>query len=447
MNRPFYLALLAFSLLVVTTPRACRADWLQFRGPSGSGVLANSTYPASWSEEENIAWNRPLPGGGWSSPIVVGDRVFITTAVSQDVGRPKGFGGGVASMRGLSSKKPPQDPVSFELHCLRLADGSEIWKQVVDNRRPPFAIHPSNTYATESPAVSQDRVFVYFASTGVVACYDFAGEELWKREIGAFRTSNNFGTASSVAVADGKVFIQCDNEDQSFVVAFDATSGEEAWREERDVSTSWSSPIVWKNRLRSELILCGSNSVISYEPSTGKQLWSLTGTGGTFSGSPTCDADRIYFGNSGRSSRGPLVAIAAGAEGELDIEDETSAEGLVWVQPSSGPGMASPVVVDGKLFVLSRSILTCHDATTGERIYRNRLPAKSVAASLWSTNNQLFVLDEAGNTFVVDVKDDFQLVGENSLSGLFWSTPAVSTDCLLLRAADRLYCIRSKASP
>ncbi|MDG2380742.1 MAG: PQQ-binding-like beta-propeller repeat protein [Pirellulaceae bacterium] len=447
MNRSLNLSLLVAGFMAIAIPRLSQAEWLQFRGPSGAGVLANSTYPTTWSVDDNIAWNSPLPGGGWSSPIVVGDRVFITMAVSKDIGRPKGFGGGVASMRGLSSRKPPQDPISFELHCLSLIDGSEIWKRVVDDRRPAFAIHPSNTYATESPAVSQDQVFVYFASTGVVACYDLAGEEIWKREIGAFRTSNNFGTASSVAVDDGKVFIQCDNEDQSFVVAFDAASGEEAWRKERDVSTSWSSPIVWKNRLRNELILCGSDSVISYEPNTGKQLWSLTGTGGTFSGSPTCDADRIYFGNSGRNSRGPLVAIAAGAEGELDVEDETSDKGIVWVQPSSGPGMASPVVVDGKLFVLSRSILTCHDAKTGERLYRNRLPAKSVAASLWSTNNQLFVLDEAGNTFVVEVAEDFELVGENSISGLFWSTPAVSTDCLLLRAADRLYCIRSTESP
>ena len=436
--------LAVFLIAMLLPTEASSVEWLQFRGPNGSGVVAESSFPIRWDAEENVAWSSELPGGGWSSPVVVGDRIFITTAVSKDVGKPKGFGGGVASMRGLSSAKPPKDPVSFELHCLNLSDGSEVWKRVVDSRSPAFAIHPSNTYATESPAASDGHVFVYFASIGTVACFDLDGNQVWKQDIGAFPTSNNFGTGSSVAVALGNVFIQCDNEDQSFVIALNAKTGEEVWRKDRDVSTSWSSPIVWTNRKRTELVVCGSDSVVSYNPSTGDELWQLKGTGGTFSSSPTCDSDRIYFGNSGRNSRGPLVAIAAGATGELNVEDPASADGIVWVQPSSGPGMASPVVVDGKLFVLSRSILTCHDAATGERIYRNRLPAKSVAASLWSANNNLFVLDEAGDAFVVEVGDTFQLVGENSLSGLFWSTPAVTTDCLLVRGSERLYCIRAK---
>ena len=414
----------------------------QFRGPSGNGV-ATEPHPSHWDADRNLAWSADVSGGGWSSPVATGDRVFVTTAVSTELGGPKGFGEGVSSMRSFFASKPPQKPIGFEVHCLSLSDGQLLWKKEVASRKPEYKIHPSNSYATESPATDGESVYVYFAAVGVVACLDLDGELVWTRDIGAYPTSSNFGTSSSLAILDGHLFIQCDNESQSFVCALDTKSGQDLWRVERPGRTSWSSPVVWKNRQRTELVVCGAGSVVSYEPSSGSVIWRLASGGGAFSASPTFDADRIYFGQSGRNSRGPLIAVNAGAVGELTLESHSD-DGVAWVVKSSAPGMCSPVVVSGRLYVLSRGILSCHDAETGERLYRTRVPnASSVTASLWVAGENLYVLNESGETSVIEVGDDFKLVASNKVPGLYWSTPSVVGDSLLLRDATKVHCIRN----
>lgn len=416
-------------------------QWSQFRGPRGNGVVAQP-LPTQWSAGKNVAWSAEISGGGWSSPVAANDRIFVTTAVSSEFGGPKGFGDGVSSMRSFYQSKPPQDPISFEVHCLSLADGKLLWKKQVASRTPLHKIHPSNSYATESPTTDGEHVYAYFASVGVVGCLDLDGNVVWTRDVGAFPTSNDFGTSSSLTMLDGRVFIQCDNEQQSFLCALDASTGEDVWRVERESKTSWSSPVIWQNRKRTELVVCGSGSVTAYEPTTGDVLWTLSGTGGAFSASPAFDDDRIYFGNSGRNSRGPLIAVNAGAAGDLTL-DSIGDSGVAWVEETSAPGMCSPVVVSGRLYVLSRGILSCHDAGSGSRLYRTRLPdASSVTASLWAAGESVFALNESGETSVIKVGDELEVVASNSLPGLYWSTPSVVSDSLLIRDAARLHCIR-----
>ena len=412
----------------------------QFRGPSGNGVFPGS-FPQTWSDRSNVRWSVEIPGGGWSSPVTAGDRVFLTTAVADGDSRPKGFGEGVQSMGSFYRSKAPDKPYSFEVHCLNLSDGSRLWKKQLVLKKPPFKIHPSNSYATESPVTDGTHVYAYFAAVGVVACLDATGEMVWSRDLGAYKTGNDFGTGSSLALNEKLVFIQCDNEQQSFVCALDAQTGDQVWRNERAGKTSWSSPIVWSNRVRTELVTCGSGAVTSYEPSSGKVWWKLTGPGGAFSASPTCDRDRIYLGQSGRNSRGPLVAVNAGASGDLTF-DSIAEDGLAWVEESSAPGMCSPVVLDGNVYVLSRGILSCHDATTGARVYRERLRnAASVTASLWASGDKVFTLNESGETAIIQSGDEFDLAGTNSLEGLYWATPAATSTALLIRSADKLHCI------
>ena len=200
--------------------------------------------------------------------------------------------------------------------------------------------------------------------------------------------------------------------------------------------------MIWNNGLRTELVVCGAGNVTSYDPASGKTLWKLTGTGGAFSASPTCDSNRIYLGNSGRNSRGPLVAVNAGASGEITL-DSIGENKVAWLQETSAPGMCSPVVLDGRVYVLSRGILSCHDAETGDRIYRERLQnASSVTSSLWAADGKVFALNESGETSVIKAGDDFELLTSNSTPGLFWSTPSVAGDALLLRGAKMLHCIR-----
>ncbi len=437
----------AFALFLGHSLLTCgmqAGEWRQFRGPDGNGSLSQLEHPLDWSADTNVAWTAEIAGGGWSSPVVVGDRVILTTAVSSAAERPKGFGGGVAAMRQHSQAKPPQEPVSFEVHCLSKSDGSEIWRRVIEQRKPSYPIHPSNTYATESPVTDGTRVYVYFAAIGSVACLDLQGQQLWKRDLGAFPTSNNFGTGSSLTMHEGRVFVQCDNQKQSFLLALDALSGQDLWRVERRGRTCWSSPVVWTNRLRAELVVCGSGYVCSYDPASGEQLWEIEGTDGSFSASPASDTDRVYFGNSGPGRRGPLMAVNAGGSGKLRYDRSQEGEGdVAWIESASGPGMASPVSHAGRLYVTSRGVLTCHDAATGRRLYRARLPgASSVAASLWAADDKLFILDESGTTFVVKIGDEFELLGKNALEGLFWSTPSVAGDSLLLRSAGKLHCVR-----
>ena len=419
------------------------SSWPQFRGPQGNGVAAR-THPIRWSDDQNLAWSREIEGGGWSSPVAAGGRVFLTTAISSDGTRPKGFGDGVSSMRSFFQSQPPEEPFSFEVHCVDLSDGTLLWKKQIVSRTPPHKIHPSNSYATESPVTDGQHVYAYFAAVGVVACVDFEGELVWQRDIGAFRTSNDFGTGSSLAILDGRLFIQCDNEEDSFVCALDAKTGADQWRVERSGGTSWSSPVIWRNRERTELVVCGTGNVTSYDPGTGARLWNLSGTGGAFSASPTSDSQRIYFGNSGRNSRGPLIAVNAGASGEMTL-DSIGDRAVAWVAETSAPGMCSPVVVSGRLYVLSRGILSCHNAETGERLYRQRLEdASSVTSSLWAADDKVFALNESGQTAVIQVDDQFSLLASNQTDDLFWSTPSVAGNSLLLRGARTLRCIREQ---
>lgn len=417
------------------------SSWPQFRGPNGNGIVTES-HPIQWDASTNLAWSTEIPGGGWSSPVVAGAQVYVTSAVSPDDSRPKGWGEGVQSMGSFYRSKPPSKPLSFQMHCLNLETGALLWSKEITSRKPAHKIHPSNSYATESPITDGENVYAYFAAIGAVACLDKEGSILWQKEVGEFPTANDFGTGSSLAMHEGRLFIQSDNEKESFVCALSAEKGEELWRVERKSRTSWSSPLVWKNSQRVELVVCGSGYVTSYDPETGNVLWNLTGMGSAFSASPTADADRLYLGNSARTTRGPLVAVNAGAKGELDLES-IGDTGVAWVQDSAGPGMSSPVAVDGRVYVLSRGILNCHSAETGERIYRERLPkASSVTASLWAMGDKVFALNESGETAVIKVGDDFELVTSNQIDGLYWSTPSAANDSLLMRDAANLHCIR-----
>lgn len=421
------------------------AEWPQFRGPHGNGVLEVLEHPETWNQDESIAWDSDIAGAGWSSPIVTGDRIYLTSAVAPTDIRPKGFGEGVASMRSFFQSNDPVPEMTFEVHCLSLSSGEVTWSRTLATEAPRFRVHPSNTYATESPVTDGENVYAYFASIGIVAGLDAEGNELWTLDVGAFPTSSNFGTGSSLAMHEGRLFLQCDNQEQSFLLGIDAESGEQLLTIERSGRTCWSSPVVWQNVERTELVVCGSGNVTSYAPESGDVLWQLDGIDGSFSASPAFDHDRIYFGNSGPGSSGPLVAVAAGASGQLTLQEPGQPDsGVAWTQPNSGPGLCSPVAHGGELYVVGRGILSCYDCETGDRIYRTRLDsASNVAASPWIAGDRLFILDESGNTFVIKTGREYELASTNSIDGLFWSTPAASGDALLLRGSERLYCVRS----
>lgn len=417
-----------------------RADWPQFRGPAGNGHIGKLSHPLEWSAEKNVAWSQSIPGGGWSSPIVVGDRVYVTAAVDPDNTKPMGFAGGVRNMRG----KKPDTSLDFKLLCLSLQDGKILWETSLAQKQPKYPIHPSNTYATESPTSDGKHIFCYFAAIGEVAAVDMDGKVAWSTNVGAFPSGNGFGTGSSLALLDDQLFVQCDNDESSFVVALNKQNGKEVWKKERSSRTSWSTPFLWKRGDATDLVICGSGTVTGYDPATGDQRWRLTDVSSAFTASPASDGERIFFGNSGPMSQGPLIALGPGIEGTMKLDTENPPEGVAWAQLRAGPGMASPVVSGDYLYVCSRGILCCYNGKTGERVYKSRLPrCKSITASSWADDEHVFLLDESGKTFVIKAGPEFEIVATNQMDDLFWSTAAVTEGALLLRGAEKLYCIRA----
>ena len=437
------LALLGLLSLHAPAQDQADQDWRRFRGSDANSIQAQRAYPGDWGPETNVAWAAELGGSGWSSPIVVGERVFVSSAVHPDGDGPVGMATGVRDPSTMGRGPKPDKELRFQLACLALEDGSTLWTREVGKAIPAHGVHRSNTFATESPCSDGERVFVTFGALGRLAAFDLQGEALWSVDTGFYSTGNNFGWGISVVAGDGLVFLQNDNEESSFLAAFDAESGTEAWRVERGNGTSWGTPVLLADEERRSLLATGPDSLVAYDPKSGQEQWRVQGFGGSFSSSLSYDAERVYFGNSGPMSRGPLLAVPRSAKGLLDLKAEEPAA-ISWKTDRAGPGFASPLVHDGLIYIVaSTNILTCHDAATGKQVYKERLPdLATVVASPWAAGDELFVMDEAGLTNVVRLGRDFEILRSNDLPGLFWATPAVAGDALLLRDAGKLYCIR-----
>jgi outer membrane protein assembly factor BamB len=448
-------------ILVCLAVTARASDWPQFRGNNGSATSPAKDLPAAWDADKNVAWKIKLPGYGWSSPIVWGDKVFVTTAVSDKQKKPSsgfgGFGGGVGKGGYGKGKRPSDDIYQWQIYCLSAADGKVLWKETPAERKPAISIFPSNTYASETPVTDGERVYAHFGAIGLVVCYDFAGKQVWKKDLGTYKIMFGHGSGASPTLHEGRLFIQCDNEEKSFLVALDAKTGDELWRVKRSERTGWSTPLIWKNKVRTELVCLGSPRVRSYDPATGKQLWELGGMSGQVKASPVASADLLYvgtggfgfsgfggggFGGGGKGGSKPLMAVKAGASGDI-----TQKEAVAWQLPQAGPATASPLLYEGYLYVLEErsGLLSCYDAKNGKKVYKERLQgARGFTSSPWAYDGKVFCLDDSGTTHVVQAGPKFKVLANNTIEEMCWSSPAIGTGALFLRTVDHLYCIKTK---
>lgn len=428
---------LALIALVGSTAVA-EDNWPQFRGPHSSGEIIASGLPDSWSTTENVAWKTPIPGRGWSSPVVWGDRIFLTSVVSsQSAGAPQ---------TGLYSGGPQDIPAGehrFVVHAIDWSSGKIVWEREVHRGYPSQARHLKNSYASETPVVDARRVYAYFGNIGVFA-FDHDGKPLWSQAVDPVDTRNGWGTAAS-PVSDGeRLYIVNDNETASYIGALDTESGNEVWRVSRDEGSNWSTPFIWNNDLRVEIITTGSNKIRSYDTS-GTELWSLSGMSTITIPTPFAKFGFLYISSGYMpDDLRPVYAIKPGASKDISLaKGETSNDYVVWHQPTAGPYNPSPVILGDTYYTLfDRGFFTAHDAKTGQEIYgKKRIDpaAGAFTASPWAYDGKIFCLSEEGVTYVVRAGKDFEVLGESSLDEVVLATPAVVRDSVLIRTASMLY--------
>lgn len=438
---------LAFAVGLGLSSSLTAKDWPQFRGPSASGTTTGTELPTEWSADKNVAWKVKLPGSGRSQPVVVGDKLFVTAAVSDKLIKPKSFGQGVIE---TGRERLPNEEIDWQVVALDRATGKTLWAKSATKARPKHAVHACNSYATETPCADAERVYAYFGATGTIAAFDHAGQEVWKAELGAYPTVANFGSGSSPTLGGGKVFVTSFSQESAFVVALDCKTGKEAWRfqsGDKGGTTSWSSPMVWANSKRTELTVCGPGWVSGLNLDTGDELWTMSGFQ-PFSSSPTVDGDTLFFSNGGQSSSGPLLGVRAGASGDITTKQgEKPSEFVAWSVNSGGAGWSSPLAQDGYLYVPGKGTFACYDAKTGKQQYNERVPNMSrLIACPVATGDQLLLLDESGSAAIIKAGPAFEVVGSGQLDDSFWASPAVAGGDLFLRGVDDLYCVRKARS-
>jgi outer membrane protein assembly factor BamB len=434
---------LSLILAAVAGLANAQTNWPQFRGPGARGVAAGEALPDRWSATENVAWKTAIPGRGWSSPIVWGSNVFLTSVVNTgNIEEPKKglyFGG--------NRLDPPDSVHQWKVFALDLETGQIRWERQVHEGKPQTSIHLKNSYASETPVTDGERVYCLFGNVGIY-CFDLDGNPLWNHKLEPHRTRFGWGMAASPVLHGDRLYLVNDNEDQSYLLALDKRTGAEVWRVPRDEASNWSTPLIWQNDRRTEIVTPGSGKVRSYDLD-GKLLWSLQGMSSITIATPYEDNGLLYL-SSGyvMDPLRPIYAIRPGAEGDISLtSSETANAGIAWCQRRAAPYNPSTLVYDNRLYVLSdRGLLACYNSRDGSVIYEpQRLRnGRAFTSSPWTYDGKVFCLNEDGVAFVVKAGDTFELLHTNALAedDMCMASPAVAQGRLLVRTAARLYCIR-----
>ena len=381
--------------------------WSRWRGPSGQGVVEGTGYPDRWSDTDNVLWKRSIPGEGHSSPIVWGDRIFLTASRNR---------GQRVSVLGI-----------------RRSDGRLLWQTDAPNGRAERH-HGKNSPASATVTTDGERVYASFGSRGMMAV-DFDGNFVWHRDLG--RIDNYHGPAGSPLLYRDSVIIYQDQNGGAFVTALDARTGETRWRTERRARVGWGTPIAISVGDHDELIVSSQRLVQSYDPSTGEELWRCDGMLREVIPTPAVGHGLVYCA-SGRA--GPTLAIRPGGRGDVT---RTHVE---WSTTRGSPFVPSPVVYGDYLYQINdmSSIITCLNARTGETVWQERLGRprrEGISASPIVVDDKLFVTNDEGLTFVLRTGPDFELLHINDIGARTLASPALVDGIWYIRTADELFAI------
>lgn len=444
--------------------------WPQFRGPDANPVGTHARLADRWSKTENVEWSQKIPGRGWSSPIVTGGRVYLTSVTTEGKSKPPQIGTEYSNeyvaelqKQGLPIDKviekvterdielPKEVRLHYFLYCLNLKTGKVAWQREFFAGHPPGGRHRKNSFTSESPVTDGKFVYVYVANLGLWA-FDLKGRQVWTTSLEANPIYLDFGTGSSPALVNNLLVIVNDNENQSYIAAFDKRTGKQVWRTNRDIGaqnqpprkSGWATPYIWHHQLRTEIVTVGPGEAVSYDLA-GKELWRMAGTSDTPIPMPFAYDGLLYI-NAGRGR--PLFAIRPGAFGDISLsKDQTANEYIRWSQPRAGTYLPSSLAYEGGVYVLTETgILTRFDAKTGRQTYKTRIDPAATAftTSPWAYNGKLFCLSEEGQTFVIAAGEKFALLHVNVLDDFTLASPALVGERLLIRTEHQLYSIRRK---
>lgn len=435
-------------------------DWPGWRGPGGNGIAPGSP-PVEWSEEKNVRWKVSIPGKGKSSPVVWGNRVFVTTAVStgkqaevpaqeatadQDPpARPPGRGGRGGrpggGRGGFGGRSAPPEEQEFFVLALDRADGSVVWQKKARTGMPPQGTHNDGSYATPTCVTDGEHLIASFGSNGLYA-YTMDGELVWEKDLGDMEIMLSFGEGSSPVLHGDKLIVIWDHNGDSFIVALDKGTGEEKWRASRGGGTSWTTPIVVQAEGGAQVIV-GTEKTTAYDLETGEELWTYgqvaTGRGGGVISSPV-EYEGLVFLSSG-SRGGELRAIyIPSPEEELEPGDN-----LLWAFPGDTPYVPSLIACDGIVYMLKSNsgLLSAFDAGIGERLYGpQRMEGVANAyASPVAADGRLYFADRDGAVEVIAAGPEYRSLAVNVLDEGFDASPAIAGDEIFLRGRSHVYCI------
>jgi outer membrane protein assembly factor BamB len=414
-------------------------NWPSFRGENATGVAPSARPPMTWdvATSRNIRWKLPIAGLGHSSPVVWGERVYLTTAVPLEPASGE-LKLGNSDQAGIDAAK---DLVrhSWRLLAIDRATGRVAWERTAHEGVPRIKRHVKASHASATPATDGKYVVALFGSEGLF-CFDAAGRQLWKQDLGLMDVglvddpTYQWGPASSPIIVDGRVIVQNDRHKDSFLVAFDLATGKEAWRSARTEWPAWSTPVLLRAGGRAELVTNSPHFIRGHDPRTGRELWRIQDPKGEVKVVTPVAADGLVIVTGGYPSGGrPIYAIRPGGQ-------------VAWQTENGSPYTPTPIVYDGLLYVLrDNGVVTTYDVKTGDRVYQQRLATGTggFSASPVAADGRLYFASEDGDVYVVRAGRTFELLGRHAMGQVCMATPAISGDMLIVRTRSMLYGIGS----
>lgn len=432
-----------FVLLAASLTAAYAENWPGWRGPGALGISNQTGIPVRWDLSKNVRYKVGVPGLGHSSPIVWGNRIFLTTAVNADPAEAdwqKGFP--------RVDRKPDASEVEWKVLCYDRDTGKLLWERTAMRRKPVNQRHTKNSYASETPVTDGTYVYAFFADQGMY-CYDFEGTLIWSRDLGNFPMRSGWGTGSSPVLYKNFVIQNCDVETgESFIIALDKKTGKTAWRAERDELSSWSTPFVYLGSPRPELIVNATKAVRSYDPETGKLLWECRGPATSITTPTPTFSNGLIIVSSGfiREPTRPITAFRPGASGDITLKaGETSSAHIAWRQNTAAPYIPSPIAYGDYVYViLDQGFIACYEVKTGKEVYgRRRIDVGAAfSASPVVVDGRLYCASEDGDVYVISTGPEYALLAKNSLGESIMASPAVSGGKMFIRTIKHLYCIQ-----